>query len=78
LNAGSSVLGKALSPAPAAPAVSNAAASYSSMFDSSGWTVSTGGGTAYGTPPALKSTNVWMYGVIAAAVVLGVVLWKKL
>lgn len=78
LSAGSAVLGKALSPAQAAPAYSTAASQFTTTTDHSGWTVSTGGGTAYGTPPALKSTSVATIAIVAGALLLGVVLWKKL
>ncbi|PZU51889.1 MAG: hypothetical protein DI561_15045 [Thauera sp.] len=78
LNAGSSVLGKALSPAPAAPSTALSGGAYTNAPDHSGWTVSTGGGTAYGTPPALKAPSVSIIAIVAVAALLGVVLWKKL
>lgn len=78
LSAGSSVLGKALSAPPAPPAISGSGTLGSTVpVDHSGWTVSTGGGTAYGTPPALKSTSVYMVAAVGAAVVLALLVWKK-
>lgn len=73
----SSALGGAMA-APPTTAISGAGTLGSTVpVDHSGWTVSTGGGTAYGTPPALKSTSVYMVAAVGAAVVLALLVWKK-
>lgn len=66
LTAGSSVLGSALSPAPAGP--SRAESGVNSNFDNSGWVVNTGGGSA-----SASQLNPWLLGLIA----FGALLWFK-
>lgn len=77
LGLASSALGGAMA-APPSTAVSGGGSlgDYVNV-DHSGWTVSTGGGTAYGTPPALKSTSVYMVAAVGAVVVLALLVWKK-
>lgn len=66
LNAGSSVLGSALAPAPAGP--SRADSGVNSNFDNSGWTVNTGSGSA-----SASQLSPWLLGLIA----FGALLWFK-
>lgn len=70
LTAGSSVLGAALSPAPAGP--SRADSSVNSNFDSSGWTVTTGSGSASASP-----LSPWLLGLGLGLAVFGMLLWFK-
>lgn len=77
LGFGSSVLGSAVSPAPTQATSGGGYLGSTVTTDHSGWTVSTGGGTAYGTPPALKATSVYMVAAVGAAVVLALLVWKR-
>lgn len=66
LNAGTSILGAALAPAPSGP--SRADSGITSNTDHSGWTVNTGGGSAASSP-----LSPWLIGLIA----FGALLWFK-
>lgn len=73
INAGSNVLGKALSPG-GAPSESRSGVTSSTSFDNSGWNVAFGSGSASSS----AGVSPWLIGGgIFGAVVVGVVLVKR-
>lgn len=75
LNAGSSVLGKAMQSAPTAAYSGAGYLGSTNRNDFGGFTVSTGSGDAYGTPPAFKTTSTML--ILAGAAVLALLIWTK-
>lgn len=71
-----SMFSAAMSPSGVATApIGPSAAQSDNVFDSSGWTVATGGSKASGAPSA--ASNPWLIGAAVLAITLVAVVWLK-